>query len=139
MYKEQLENLQLNMPTVIKKGKPTLERICKTLEGNYVIAKLKHNECVVTLVEGIMSVKDEVFELLDFSGPFERVEYAGTSVEYLRGIVTNYNKKNKRAFKVTARNGVIEMYEPFEEIIKIDPMQADTWRKAFERELNKKL
>ncbi len=137
--KQQLEELQPGKPVVIKERKSTIDRVVESISGNYVIQRLRAKQCVVTLVEGFQTAREELHEMLDFSNPFDVINYDSASVDYIRVLVNEYNVKNNRAFKVSIKDNVITITEPFGSIKQIPSLQADAWRSAFEKELVKKL
>ena len=136
---EKIKNLELNQSIVIEGTKQEIKKVTKGLPANYLVNKISYNKCVIVMVEDAITFTQQLYNKLDLIKPFEKKEFEFDSIEYARTLVSAYNKKNNRSFKVTAKGGVTRIYEPFEDIKDIDPMNENDWLEAFRIQLNNKM
>ena len=136
---EKIKELQPNESVVIEGKKKEIKELTNELPANYLVTKISYDKCVVVMVEDAESFTQQLYNNLESIKPFEKKEFEFDSIEYARTLVSTYNKKNDRSFKVTTRGGVTRIYEPFEDIKEIDPMYESDWLEAFRVQLNNKM
>lgn len=136
---EQIKSLQLNKSVVIEGTKKDVKNTTDKLPGNYLVSKVSYNQCVVVLVESAKSFTQQLYKYIESIKPFEKKTFTFESIEYARTLVSEYNKKNNRLFKVSHKSGVTTIYEDIMMLKEIDMTEMDKWKDAFNNWLSDRL
>lgn len=136
---EKLKALTPDSPITLQGIKKDILAVTNQLPATYIVTKVSYDKCVVVMIEGESSFTQQLYKDIESIPPFGSKDFEFSSVEYVRSLISKYNKDNGRAFKVSHREGVTTICEPFDQIESIDAGREEEFRIEFDRLLNSKL
>lgn len=108
---EQIQKLNIGESINLTGPIPQIRQTCTRLENKYKVVKINEDVCLVVRVEpDTKGLKELVITSIENMDPFENVKING-NIGYIRTIVSQFNKANKRIVKVSKQGNLAILNE----------------------------